>query len=68
MILPLIENNFNIKKRDLRASVNFEAAEPYIYVKAILSLAVWEAVYVAFGVVKNMIKSENMRAKIRKAG
>jgi hypothetical protein len=68
MILPLIENNFNIRNRDLRASVNFESDEPYIYVKAILSLAVWEAVYVAFGVVKNMIKSENMRAKIRKAG
>ncbi|NLT14173.1 MAG: DUF2953 domain-containing protein [Clostridiales bacterium] len=68
MILPLIENNFNIKNRDLRTSVSFEAAEPYIYVKAILSLAVWEAVYVVFGVVKNMVKSENMRAKIRKAG
>jgi hypothetical protein len=67
MILPLLENNFNIKKRDLRATVSFEAAEPYIFVKAILSLAVWEAVYVAFGVVKNMMKSENMRAKIRKA-
>ncbi len=67
MILPLLENNFNIRKRDLRATVNFEAAEPYIFVKAILSLAVWEAVYVAFGVIKNIIKSENMRAKIRKA-
>lgn len=67
MILPLLENNFNIKKRDLRASVNFEVSEPYIYVKAALSLAVWEAVYVAFDFMVNMVKSENMRAKTRKA-
>ena len=38
MILPLIENNFNIRNRDLRASVNFESDEPYIYVKAICRL------------------------------
>lgn len=68
MILPLLENNFNIKKRDLRATVNFEVGEPYIYVKAVVSLAVWEAVYVAFGVLKNMVMNANMRAKIRKAG
>ena len=67
MILPLIENNFTIKKRDLKASVSFEVTEPYIYLKAVISLAVWEAFYVAFGVLKNMIKSKNMRAKIGKA-
>ncbi len=67
MILPLLENNFNIKKRDLRATVNFEVTEPYIYVKARLSLAVWEVFYVAFGLIINIIKSENMRAKLRKA-
>ena len=67
MILPLLENNFNIKKRDLRATVNFEVTEPYIYVKARLSLAVWEVFYVAFGLLVNIIKSETMRAKLRKA-
>ena len=67
IILPLLENNFNIKKRDLRAAVNFEATEPYIYVKAKLSLAVWEVFYVGFGLVKNLVMSENMRAKFRKA-
>jgi hypothetical protein len=67
MILPLLENNFNIRKRDLRTAVNFEAAEPYIYLKAVVSLAVWEAIYIASGVIKNMAKSGDMRAKIRKA-
>jgi hypothetical protein len=67
ILLPLLENNFNVKKRDLRATVNFNAAEPYIYVKARLSLAVWEAINIGFGLVKNLVKSGNMRAKIRKA-
>jgi hypothetical protein len=67
ILLPLLENNFNIKKRDLRAAVNFEASEPYIFVRAQISLAIWEAFYVGFGLVKNLVKSENMRAKIRKA-
>ncbi len=67
ILLPLLENNFNIKKRDLRTAVDFEASEPYIYLRSKITLAVWEAVYVGFGLVKNMVKSENMRAKIRKA-
>lgn len=67
ILLPLLENNFRIKKRDLRAAVSFEAAEPYIYVRARISLAVWEAVYIGAGLVKNMLKSEKIKAKIRKA-
>jgi hypothetical protein len=67
IILPLLENNFRIKKRDLRAAVNFEATEPYIFIRAKLTLAVWEAIYVGFGLVKNILKSESMRAKLRKA-
>jgi hypothetical protein len=66
-LLPLLENNFRIKKRDLRAAVSFEAAEPFIYVRAHISLMVWEAVYIGAGLVKNMLKSEKMRGKIRKA-
>lgn len=67
MILPILENNFNIKKRDLRASINFEVSEPYIYIKARLSLAVWEVIYVTFGLLINILKSENTKAKFRKA-
>lgn len=63
IIIPLIENNFTIKERDLRASVDFQATEPYIYVRAKLSLAVWELVYIAFGLVKILVTSENQKSK-----
>ena len=43
---PMLENTFRIRRRDFRASADFDAAEACIYVKAAISLAVWEAVYI----------------------
>lgn len=67
VILPFFENNFKLGKRDLRASVNFEVSEPYIYVKAKLSLAVWEVFYIASGLFVSILKNSRTKAKIRKA-
>ena len=71
IITAILENNFRIKKRDLRANVDFEAQEPYIYIKARLSLAIWEAVYAAFNLVMSMATGKKIHKKpnttIRKA-
>lgn len=66
-ITALLENNFNIDDRDFRASVDFNAAEPYVYLKARLSLAVWEVFYVSINLAKAIFLRENSRVKIRKA-
>ena len=47
-ITPIIERNFRIRQRDLRASVDFNAKEQTIYVKASISIAVWEVFYIIF--------------------
>jgi hypothetical protein len=65
--VALLENHFRIKKRDFRASVSFDKTEPYIYARARLSLAVWEAVYVAWALVKGMLHNEKTATKVRKA-
>lgn len=52
IITAVLENNFQIKKRDLRTAVDFDAKDPYIYIKAKLTLAVWEAVYVLYDLVR----------------
>jgi len=44
--VPLLEQNFRIKKRDLTASADFDSKEPGIYAKIIISIAVWELLYV----------------------
>ena len=63
IVAAVLENNFRIKKRDLRAAVDFEAEEPYIYVRARLSLAVWEALYVADGLILSMARAMKPQPK-----
>jgi len=45
-VVPLLEKAFRIKRKDLRASFDFDAPEPLIYVNVAISLAVWEAIYI----------------------
>jgi hypothetical protein len=58
-----LENNFRIKKRDMRAAVDFEAEKPYLYVRVKLSLAVWEAVYVLYNLLVSMAGKRNPQTK-----
>jgi len=46
-LLPVIENNFNVKRRDIRIGVDFEEKEPKIYVEGVVSIAIWEVIYIA---------------------
>jgi hypothetical protein len=67
-ILPLLESNFRIKRRDLRASADFEAAQQYIYVYATVSLAVWEALYIAFAMLPPLIRGSLKTGRSKKTG
>lgn len=67
LILPLLENNFNVKKRDLRTAVSFEVTEPYIYLKAKLSLLIWEVIYIASGAFISFMKYKTKNTEDRKA-
>ena len=61
LIVPLIRKNFRVKKLDLRSWFDFTSTEQGIYVKAKLSIAVWEVFYALFalfpilkGIFKNL--------------
>jgi len=47
-ITPVIENNFRIRRRELRSFPGFTEFEQRIYVKAAISIAVWEVFYIVF--------------------
>lgn len=49
-VMPMLDMVFRIRRRDLRAEADFDAVETLIYVKAAISLAVWEAVYIFFAI------------------
>lgn len=55
-VTPLLENSFRVKRRDLRTSVDFNAVKPAVYAGATVSLAVWEAFYVAFALLPILTK------------
>ena len=47
-IVPVIDRQFRIRRRDLRAYVDFTISAPVIYAKVTISIAVWEVFYIAF--------------------
>ena len=47
-IVPMIRNNFRIRRLDLRTWFDFCSAEQKIYAKIIISIAVWEVFYILF--------------------
>jgi hypothetical protein len=48
LIVPMIRNNFRVRRLDLRTFVNFCSAEQRIYAKCTISIAVWEVFYILF--------------------
>ena len=52
---PVLENSFRIRRRDFRAIADFQSGEQAVYVNAAISLAVWEALYIAFALLPVII-------------
>ena len=46
MMIPILEDNFKIKKQNITVKADFESEKQKIYVKLAISIAVWEAIYV----------------------
>ena len=69
-ITPVLENSFRIKRRDLSASADFVTGEQTIYVNAAVSLAVWEAVYIAIAILPVFMKKSTPtdRKEVKKDG
>ena len=67
LVVPALEKAFRIKRRDFRAAADFCAKEPCIYVKASISIAVWEVVYIACAllplILANMKKNKKSNRK-----
>jgi len=68
-IMPQIKKNFRVRRLDMRAGFDFTSGQQKIYAKAILSIAVWEAVYaiialfpIIIAIFKKMPKRNKSRA------
>ena len=56
IILPFLDKHFKIGKREFNASVDYEKDKPAVYVNAAISIALWEALYIACALVPPVIK------------
>lgn len=48
-LIPVLDNYFTIKKRDIRTAVSFEGEGNSILLDVRLTLRVWEIIYIVFG-------------------
>ncbi|MGI5971838.1 MAG: DUF2953 domain-containing protein [Oscillospiraceae bacterium] len=63
IILPVLENNFNIVKREIKTDVDYSADKPSIYIDAVLTLALWQAVYIALAIFTPYMKQKGSKHK-----
>ena len=54
---PILTNNLRIKHRDFRARVDFMAQKSTVYVKAVMSLALWEVMYIALALLPMLLNA-----------
>lgn len=61
MIIPVLEQSLDIKKRDFETSFSFELKEPYIFARLKATAAVWELIYVGWPLFSKYMKTRNTK-------
>ena len=55
-ILPLLDSLFNIGERDVRVSVDFDAGQTSVDARLILTIQLWEVIYIAVAFAAEFIR------------
>lgn len=58
ILLPVLENNFKIRKKDIEVSADFETNVPSARLSARISIAVWQIFALGFVFIFNYMKSK----------
>lgn len=65
-LTAVLENNLNIKKRDVRTNLSFTDVKSSVYIQLKMSLAIWEIVYIGWGIIIQIRKNTVSNTKNRK--
>lgn len=65
-LTAVLENNFKIKKRDVRTNLSFTEEKSSVYIRLKMSLAIWEIVYIGWGIIIQMGKNAVTNTKNRR--
>lgn len=52
-LIPALEGNFKIKRRDIKIGVDFTGSGSKIFARGVISLAIWEIIYIAVALFTN---------------
>ncbi len=63
MITSYLEQNFNIRKRDFRSSFNFETHEPCIFLKARITLTIWQSIKFGYPLLTLIRKPKDLQKR-----
>jgi len=63
MIIPVLEQNLNILNRDFETSFSFELKEPYIFIRANITAAVWELIYIGLPLFSMYMKTRERKSR-----
>lgn len=58
ILLPVLENNFKIKKKDIEVNADFEEPETLATLSAKVSIAIWQILYLGIIFISNFIKQK----------
>ena len=67
MIWPLVEQNFNVKDRDIRTRVDFTAQRPEIALSAAATLTAAQAISLALRLAAGFLKANSQSNSVAKA-
>ena len=68
VIVPALEKNFRIRRRDLRAAADFNSEQPGVYAKIAVSIATWEAIYIVIALFPIITAIFGSRSKSKTKG
>lgn len=69
LVLPILDNSFTVKEKDIRTAVSFTESESYVYFKTKISIAVRIIPYIAVIIgyrYKHMIPNKDKRVATKK--
>jgi len=66
LIAPVLDMNFNVKRRDFRTSVDFETDKQTIYVYAAATVAIWEGIYIVSELLRYLAVSQAKKITLNK--
>ena len=67
IILPVLENNFDVEERDLKVEADFKGGESKVFLMAKLTLATWHVFHVANAILIPLLKKRGRSGKNKKS-